>query len=112
MVMKKPVIDGATRDMLVLAKEQVEDTIRALGETRRELENCRGEAAADIRKDARLLTGAIQFLASESKKIEDSIKEHDGIEGGYAIDLEAARVEIRYRLARLRGAGDTGKLPE
>ena len=106
MVLKTPAIDGVTRDMLALAQEQVEQTIQALGEASRRLSECPGGAATDIRKDLRLLSGALQIAVSEKKRIENCIKEHEGIGNGYAIDLEAARVEIRHRLACLRAAGD------
>ena len=112
MIVKTPAIDGDLRDMLALAKRQVETAIDALDQSAQRLQSCRSEAAADIRKDARLLNGAIQMLTSEKTKIENSIKELDGIEAGYALDLDAAREEIRYRLDRLRAARAAGELSE
>ena len=102
MVLKKPAIDRDMCDMLALARRQVEETLIALGQAQRELDTCASTAAADIRKDARQLTAAILVLGNEKKKIDDSIKEFEGIGAGYALDLDAARAEIRRRLACLR----------
>ena len=110
MVLRKPAADGDVRELLALAKEQVEQAIAALRETARELKAQPGMAATDMRKDARLLGGAIQLLAQEKKRIEDCIKEQDGIAGDYALDLAAARAEIRHRLARLRAAAGEGEV--
>ncbi len=112
MALKTPAIDGEMCDMLALARRQVEETLKALAQAQRELDTCASAAAADIRKDARQLTAAILVLGNEKKKIDDTIKEFEGLETGYALDLDAARAEIRRRLACLRNARNSGELSE
>ncbi len=112
MTVSKPASDAASRQMLELAKEQVDRAIRALARTTRELERTGSEAAQEMLKDGRILAGAIQLLAREREKIEKSITQSEGSESGYALDLDAAREEIRRRLACLRAAADSGEVPE
>ncbi len=110
MILNTPGKDGASRESLELAEEQFTRAIRALRAAARQLEEGGASMAADIQKDARLLSGAIQMLAKEKQKIEDSIREEDAIACGYAIDLAAAREEIRRRLDRLRAARGGGEI--
>ncbi|WP_267139193.1 hypothetical protein [Anianabacter salinae] len=51
------------------------------------------------------LSKALNNVVSEGAKVDDALAREDGIEGGYALDLEAARAEIGGRLDRLRRAG-------
>ena len=112
MTVSRPASDAASRQLLELAREQVDMAIRALARTTRQLEQTGSEAAQDMLKDGRILAGAIQLLAREREKIEKSITQSEGGERGYALDLEAAREEIRRRLACLRAAQGEGNLPE
>lgn len=54
---------------------------------------------------------AIQLVLTERHKLAKHSTNNAGVAGGYAIDLEAARDEIRRRMACLRRAGADGRLP-
>ena len=72
------------------------------------------EEAADPGLAKRI--SALETLIANCHKIEVKYVErlyHDSgiVQGGYALDLDAARAEIGGRLDRLRDTGDPGEVP-
>ncbi len=112
---------------LITPDERVSRTAELLQSLGESLCNLR-QQAEDLRKqieageDADLATGnkrlgQVESLIRCCQKVEVSLDEQQnkqvGIaQGGYALDLEAARVEVGCRLARLRACGGTREVSE
>ncbi|TMM54304.1 hypothetical protein [Sulfitobacter sabulilitoris] len=95
----------------------VQDAIREL---RQELEDLKKRVRAgdgiDATRDGRTVASANQLLTT-CLKVETSLAEcrnkTSGIaQGGYALDLDRARVEIGCQLDRLRCTAPSGTVPE
>lgn len=66
----------------------------------------------DVVKDVRAVGAAFALAIQQEAKARDAGSQRYGRRGGGgALDLEAARVEIGRRLARLRAAGDGDGVP-
>ena len=107
---------------LMTPEERISRTAELLQSVERSLHLLRKQAE-DLRKqlqageDADLVNGskrvaAVEGLVRTCQKVEQSLAEqHDRqagiVRGGYALDLDAARLEIGCRLARLRTCCDT-----
>jgi len=66
------------------------------------------EKTADISRQLQDLNKLMGIAVDLTRKVEDArAQEHGGRDGG-GLDLDAARVEIRGRLARLRAARSAG----
>ncbi|MBI6630422.1 hypothetical protein [Pontibaca salina] len=96
----------------------LEDSIRDL---RRQAEDLSRQLQAG--EDADLVTGtrrvaAVEALLRTCQKVEASLVEQQqqrqagNIQGGQALDLVQARLEVGCRLARLRACCDPGKISE
>lgn len=68
--------------------------------------------AAESTSAVREMGRAKQTLFDERKKIEEQLRRDAGIHNAYALDLGAARLEIRRRMACLRAAGEGGAVSE
>ena len=68
--------------------------------------------ASESDKAVSELNRAKQTLYNERAKIEEQLRRDAGVHNAYALDLGAARVEIRRRMACLRAAGEGGELSE
>ncbi|PID37137.1 MAG: hypothetical protein CR993_01735 [Rhodobacterales bacterium] len=97
----KEVGDGR---MLVLAKRNLERVLDELDATLAELE-ARAEGAGPKAKAASVdVRKAIQVVFEERHRIEKLTEKDSGGSGG-GLDLDAAREEIRRRIARIRERG-------
>lgn len=92
-----PLLDAAED----LCREAAIDLHRAIGEIRKGNLGEAKSATALIRD----LRAAFQLAMEERARVEKYRKQEAGIVNDYALDLDAARVEIGSRLARLRDAG-------
>jgi len=92
------VLETVTRQFAIASERFTDATEKLL---RGELEQPAkyNEAVADFRKAALNLT--TERLALETRR-----RKADGIVHDYAVDFDAARVEIRRRMACLRGASE------
>ena len=73
-----------------------------------------GEVAgvSEVKASLRQVSELIRLVLILESRIDEQRKADAGIaQGGYALDLDAARVEIRCRLDRLRRCGHEGRLP-
>ena len=88
-------------DAVLRASEQFDDAVELLGLTNRKLK--RGEIAGvkDVAPQIALVIRTLVALGEARGKIDDLAK-HEACAGGHALDLDAARLEIRGRLDRLR----------
>lgn len=64
-----------------------------------------GKAALQAAKD---LKSALEMVMSERARVDKFRERAEGAVGGGTLDLDAARVEVGRRLARLRAAGGGG----
>ena len=97
--------------------QSVQDSIRAL---RRQLQDLIQQVEAG--EDADLVSGnkqlgSVEGLVRQCQKVEASLVEQESrqagiVQGGYALDLDAARFEIGCRLGRLRACCGTGAVSE
>ena len=76
-----------------------------LGATLDRLRSSHGEGSERALRAVRDLQTALAVLLDERVKIDRLRNETAGVVGERALDLDAARVEIGRRLARLRDAG-------
>ncbi|MGJ8584881.1 MAG: hypothetical protein ACSHXD_12360 [Marinosulfonomonas sp.] len=98
--------DGSPDPDLVRTREHYENAIDMFQVMTRNA--ARGELGTESEnaKAIRGLGSATQLLFSEKQKVETSLNKQAGVVGGYAIDFDAARREIRRRMALLRAARD------
>ncbi|MBM2292877.1 hypothetical protein JQX09_17245 [Sulfitobacter pseudonitzschiae] len=91
---------------------------RELGELREQLaalkEEARDRGDADA-KDVRATVASLRSSLETCMKLETQVaecrrKQSHIAQGGYALDLDAARAEVGCRLARLRECGGTGEV--
>ncbi len=102
--------DGPVRglpgdDAVLRAREQFDDAIELLRATKDKLK--RGEIAGvrDMASQIALVIKTLMALGEARGRIDDLARD-DGRSGGHALDLDAARREIRSRLDRLRARDD------
>jgi len=93
---------------LVQVREHYERAIDAFQQMTRDAEQGGSGAGFEAAKTVRLLAHATEMLIRERQRIDASLEKHTGVAGGYAIDFDAARSEVRRRMARLRSAGSGG----
>jgi hypothetical protein len=90
---------------LETAVELLERTL----DTARAAQTC---SEADVVKDVRAVGAAFSLAIQQEAKARDAGSQRYGRRGGGGVlDLDAARVEIGRRLARLRAAGDGADIP-
>ncbi len=103
MVNKPPPVD-LLAETEELYREAAEDLVRA----RRKLSEGRTEEVKAAVQAVKDLKAALQLVMDERARIEKLRRTAGGIVHDYALDFDAARVEIGRRLARLRSAGSGG----
>jgi hypothetical protein len=93
-------------EMLVArAQEVFETTVEVLRDTVRTLKTMPDNGDREVLKDVRAMNSALQFAMDMQEKARVAGSTHfGGGTGGGRLDLDAARDEIRARLARLRDA--------
>ncbi|WP_205963857.1 hypothetical protein, partial [Pseudoruegeria sp. SK021] len=76
------------------------------------LEDNKTGAAAETSSLLKELKAILIPAVSERERLEKRRKHEAGVVNDYAVDFDAARLEIGRRLACLRAAGDPGRLSE
>ncbi|SIO10687.1 hypothetical protein SAMN05444722_0441 [Rhodovulum sp. ES.010] len=94
--------EAAARAVLEEAEEHFRRTIRALYEIIDEVEAGKTERARALRGALIDLGKAAQTAFDERLRVEKRLREEAGTTRDYALDLDAARVEVGSRLGRLR----------
>lgn len=97
-------------------RAQAEELRLQLRETRGEWQEYRGRLAAgdianvsEVKASLKQVSEIIRLVLILENRIDEQRKTDAGIaKGGYALDLDTARTEIRCRLDRLRRCGDPG----
>ncbi len=103
---------GTAEDMLSEAQENFQRASRALSTLVRGLEDGDTALSGDAVKVLGNLRQALNTALAERERIESREKRDAGVVNDYAIDFDAARLEIGRRLACLRTAGGEGSVPE
>jgi hypothetical protein len=109
---------GATLDLTVeelgrIAEEQFVAAIRALAAFARAVEGGELPERPDGRTVAAAARKTLEHLFDERQRVAERVrKEAGGRAGGAGLDLDAARDEVRRRMARLRAAERERGLPE
>lgn len=104
--------NGGPDEDLSRARQHLRRAIGVFQDMTREVELGNIRPEAETAKMIRALSNATQTLYNEKQKIDGSLKKQSGIAYQYAIDFDAARREIRRRMALLRGAGSGGDISE
>lgn len=80
---------------------------------KRQIEAGEGAPLADGSKQVEQAVRLIRSCQKVEQCFVEQRERQEGIaQGGYALDLHRARLEIGCRLARLRACGDSRKVPE
>lgn len=106
MTLIKPLDDNQVADESLAVAEQLFEEAgvilgRLLSRTRQDDE----DAAKQVKTAVAELSRGWQMAVMERNRVADERKKSAGIVGTYALDFDAARAEIRRRLACLRQAG-------
>lgn len=96
--------DPAAQELLAAAERHFERTIAAVDDIINEVRAGQTARAKELRGALGEMGKALQTAFDERAKVEKRIKSETGGAGGYALDFDAARVEIGRRLACLRDA--------
>lgn len=104
--------DQAAQEVLADAEEHYRRTIRALSQIIDDVSAGQMARAKELKGALGDLGKATQTAFDERARVEKRIRSEAGIINDYALDLDSARDEIGRRLACLRDAAGTGRLPE
>ncbi|WP_170068415.1 permease [Meinhardsimonia xiamenensis] len=102
--------DGVAERMVSVAMEQFVAVTELMAELVRQIEAGEVPAPGDAKRTVAEYRATIRMAMEERQRLEDKLKTANGVVGGHALDFDAARDEIRRRLARLRAAGGGGEV--
>ena len=88
------------------AMEAFDTTIEALQQAVAELKAEYRAGETEVMKDLKAMNAAFQLAMSTEAKARDALAKHAPAVGAGTLDLDAAREEVRLRLACLRTADD------
>jgi hypothetical protein len=98
--------DGATDRILSVAMEQLSTLTETVGRMIQEIEAGEIPATTDVKRTVQEYRNWLLVAITERQRLEEKKKNAAGVVHDFAIDFDAARLEIRGRLARLRAAQD------
>ena len=98
--------DGSSEEILSIAEKHFDRMLRQVEELIATLEADGTAASKEAAARIRDLGKAQQTAFDERAKVEKLRKHTAGIVHDYALDFDAARLEIGRRIACLRGAGE------
>lgn len=104
--------DNSSDSILSEAQEVFQRTATALNVIVRDMEENKTGDAGETRSLLKELKAILIPALSERERLEKLRKKESGIVNDYAVDFDAARLEIGRRLACLRAAGSEGSVPE
>jgi hypothetical protein len=100
------ILDLSVEELGRIAEEQFVAAIRALAAFARAVEGGELPDRPDGRAVAATARKTLEHLFDERQRVAERVrKEASGRAGGTSLDLDAARDEVRRRMARLRTAG-------
>lgn len=100
--------EGSSSKVLKEAEAHFDRAIAALGDLLTRLEAGEVKSKTDTATTITDARRAMQTLFDERKKVEEQLRRNAGVAHEYALDFDAARLEIRGRLDRLRGDDRSG----
>lgn len=104
--------DNSSDNILSEAQEVFQRTATALNVIVRDMEENKTGDAGETRSLLKELKAILIPALSERERLEKLRKKESGIVNDYAVDFDAARLEIGRRLACLRAAGREGSVSE
>ena len=104
--------DGSSDEVLSAAIEQLGSLTDIVNDLIKKMEEGELPAPAEAKRTVQEYRAWVLAAITERQKLESRRKDAAGIVHDYAIDFDAARTEIRGRLARLRAARDGGAVSE
>ena len=107
MTLIKPINGEVTSDCVTAAEQLFEEAIQAVAGITGKIKRKDAEALADLKPAVPNATAATKLLLQEVGRVHELHKKKNGVVYDFAIDFDAARAEIRSRLACLRAAGDS-----
>ena len=106
MTLIKPFENDPADACLAVAEELFMDAGLALAQLTKKIKRHELEPARSAKAALSEVLAAYQLAMKERNRVADERRKSSGIDGSYAIDFDAARDEIRRRMACLRAAGD------
>jgi len=104
--------DGDTRAFILGIEEQFEHAAQVFQKAALQLEKGDLVATAKVKDLAREYRKVATLCYEEQVRLAAKRRKQAGVVHEYALNFDAARDEIRGRLARLRAAAGTGEVPE
>lgn len=108
MTVMTPVGGEASERIVCEAFEQLTDSTELVGLVMQDIRAGKLGAAKDLADAIRDMRKTFQTAIEERARFDKLRKDNAGIVNDYALDFDAARLEIGSRLARLRAAGGGG----
>jgi hypothetical protein len=107
MTLKRPMIEGGYLDeSLAVAEELYMEAGLILGRLIHASKQDDPEAAPKLKGAIAEMSAGYKLAVQERNRVAEERRRQSGVVGDYAVDFDAARVEIGRRLACLRAAGD------
>lgn len=104
MTLIKPNSSDVADDCVTAAEELFEEAIQDVAVIKEKIRRQEIEALSELKTAVPNATQATKLLLQEKNRVYELHKKQIGVVHDYAIDFDAARVEIGRRLACLRGA--------
>ncbi|WP_165971726.1 hypothetical protein [Meridianimarinicoccus aquatilis] len=104
--------DGSSEEVFSEAQQTFHRATRALNKLVDQLDVDELSNGGEANRLLKELKQALQTALAERERLEQKAKTDAGIVGDYAVDFDAARLEIGRRLACLRADGGSGSVSE
>lgn len=104
--------DSAADEIFALVKGHLREFVLEIEQHRTNLKNDRDADSPGMKKLLTDFRTTSDLCLKEANRVEDLHRKQAGIVHEFAFDLEAARNEIRGRLASLRNAASADRLSE
>ena len=104
--------DGVADRILTVAREHFYETAREIDKYRKRLQADDKVPTSDLKKMKSELKAVAHLYYAEASRLADESRKKAGVVHQHAIDFDAARQEIRRRMACLRAARGSGDVSE
>lgn len=95
--------EGAGDDPMVIAQELVGQALAAIHRALKRIDGGEPEAAGELPKAYKELKAALEATFAERRRLDEQRRKHGELGDG-EVDLDAARIEVRDCLARVRAS--------